>query len=244
MKLQKIVDIMESIAPIDCACEWDNVGLMIGSIDSEVSKIAVSLDFDDNAVEYAISSGADLIITHHPAVFRPIKNVTDSCIINAIKNNIAVYSAHTNLDVAVDGVNYALANKLGLYNCSQYGMLRVGFIEENTLKNVVNSVKKSLQVSALRVVGNLNRRINKVGVLGGSGGDFVKEAFESGCDLFITGECKYDQAKFADKLGISVISAGHFETENPVVHQLAENLQKRIDIEIEEVTPKNVYRTL
>lgn len=244
MKLQKIIDIIETIAPIQDACEWDNVGLMIGLGDSEITKAVVSLDFDDNALDYAIENQAELIITHHPAIFKPLKNITDERIIKAIKNNISVYSAHTNFDAAEGGVNFALADKIGMYNCSQHGMMRVGYIDQDKLENVIQNVKNCLKVSALRIVGELDKPIRKVAVLGGAGGDFIYEAFQNDCDLFITGECKYDQAQNAYKHGIAVIAAGHFETENPSVHKLAEMLKKRINIDIEEVTSKNVFKII
>ena len=244
MKLQKIIEVIETITPVQDACEWDNVGLMIGLRDSEITKAVVSLDFDDNALNYAIENNAELIITHHPAIFRPLKNITDELIIRAIKNNISVYSAHTNFDAAEGGVNYALADRIGMYNCTQYGMLRVGYIDQDSFKNVIQNVKINLDVSGLRVVGDLDKQIRKVAVLGGAGGDFISESCQLGCDLFITGECKYDQAQTAYKNGIAVIAAGHFETENPSVHRLTEMLKKRIDIDIEEVPSKNIYKIL
>ena len=244
MKLQRIIEVLESIAPPELACEWDNVGLMIGLPDNEITKIVISLDFDENAVEYAIKNGAELIITHHPAVFNPLKNITDELIIKVIKNGISVYSAHTNLDAAIGGVNYALAVCVEMFDCTQFEMMRVGFVAEDTFESIVNKVKDNLKVPALRIVGDLNKTIRKVAVLGGSGGSFIQDALNQNCDLFITGECKYDQAQFAFRKGICLISAGHFETENPVVHKLAEMLKKRIDLEIEEVTPKNVFQII
>lgn len=244
MKLQKIIEIIESIAPVEIACEWDNVGLMIGTPDKEISKILISLDFDFNALECAIESKADLIITHHPAIFKPLRSITDERIIKAIENGISVYSAHTNLDAAIGGVNFALSDKLGMFNCTQHGMMRVGMVEEDTFINIINNVKEHLDVSALRVVGDMNSKIRKVAVLGGAGGDFISKACNLKCDLFITGECKYDQAQLADKYGICLIAAGHFETENPVVHKLADKLRNRINTEIIEVVPNNIYRII
>lgn len=244
MKLQKIIDVIETIASPEKACEWDNIGLMIGNVDNEITKIVVSLDFDENAVEYAIKSGAELIITHHPAIFKPIKNITDKLIIKTIQNNIAVYSAHTNLDAAVGGVNYALAECIEMFDCTQYGMMRVGFVKDDTFINIIDNIKKSLNVSALRVVGDFNKTVKKVAVLGGSGGDFISDACELNCDLFITGECKYNQAQLADKKGICLISAGHFETENPVVNKFVNLLKMRLNVDIEEVPSKNIYRII
>ncbi len=242
MKLQKIIEVLESIAPPEIACEWDNVGLMIGLPQNEISKIVISLDFDENAVEYAIENSAELIITHHPAIFNSLKNITDELLIKTIKNDISVYSAHTNLDAAVGGVNYALADSVEMFDCTQIEMMRVGYINEETFSNVIENVKENLKVPALRIVGDLNKTIKKVAVLGGSGGSFIKDAVKQGCDLFITGECKYDQAQLAFREGICLISAGHFETENPVVHKLAEMLKKRVDVDIEEVIPKNIFQ--
>lgn len=244
MKLQKIIEIIETIAPAQDACEWDNVGLMIGSPDNEISKIVISLDFDDNAVEYAVNHKADLIITHHPAIFKPLKNITDQCIIKAIKNDISVFSAHTNLDAAIGGVNFALADKLGMYDCTQYGMMRVGYVTEEKYADIIGKVKQCLEVSALRIVGDVEKSIRKIAVIGGAGGDFVNEAYKLGCDLLITGECKYDQAQNAFKTGISLISAGHFETENPVVSKLCKILQNRLNIDVEEVTPRNIFEII
>ena len=244
MKLQKIIDIMEKIAPIESACDWDNVGLMIGLPDNEISKIVISLDFDDNAVEFAINHNADLIITHHPAIFKPLKSITDKRFVSAIENGISVYSAHTNLDAALEGVNYALADCLEMYNCTQNDMMRIGSIEENSFENVINKIKSQLNVHSVRFVGDLNKVVRKVAVLGGSGGDFITEANKLGCDLFVTGECKYDQAQLADRLGINLIAAGHFETENPVVKKLADILSKRLSIDVEVVPENNIFKTI
>lgn len=244
MKLQKIIDIVEKIAPPEIACEWDNVGLMIGVPGRDVNGIVVSLDFDDNALKTAIECNADLIITHHPAIFKPMSKITDNLIIETIKNNIAVYSAHTNFDSAVNGVNYALADKLKMFNCVQCNMMRVGQINADTLKNVIKNIKDCLHVDGVRYVGDLNKAIKKVAVLGGSGGDFIQLAFEQGCDLLITGECKYNQAQLADNLGICVVAAGHFETEFPAMKRLADLLRLRTDVEITEAKPNNVYKVI
>ena len=244
MKLQKIIDVIEKIAPPENACEWDNVGLMIGNPDCEISRVVISLDFDENAVKTAVENNANLIITHHPAIFKPLSRITDKLIIETIKNDICVYSAHTNFDCAVGGVNYALAEKIEMYDCVQYDMMRVGRIKEASLSNVVNCVKEKLDTSSVRVVGDLDKPIKKVAVLGGSGGDFTSIAFNLGCDLLVTGECKYNDAQEAHKLGISVIAAGHFETEYPAVKKLADVLKTRIDVDIIEAKPFNVYRSI
>ncbi|MBQ2897547.1 MAG: Nif3-like dinuclear metal center hexameric protein [Clostridia bacterium] len=244
MKLQKIIDIIESIAPTEAACEWDNVGLMIGDVNSDIKSIVISLDFDENSLKTAIKHNANLILTHHPAIFKPLDRITDNLIIETIKNGINVYSAHTNFDCAIGGVNYALADKLEMYNCEQFGMMRVGKIDEDLLKNVIERTKKALSTKGVRFVGDLNRKIRKIAVLGGSGGDFIEEAFSLGCDLLVTGECKYNQAQLAHNIGLCIVEAGHFETEYPAMKNLADALRKRIDIDVIETQPNNVFKTI
>lgn len=243
MKLQKIINELEKIAPKHLAEEWDNVGLMIGDVDSEINKILIALDFNSLVLDEAIRMKADLIITHHPVIFNPLKSVTDKNILNAIQNKISIYSMHTNLDNAVNGVNYALAEILNLYNCSQSGMIRWGYCEEKTLAHYVELVKSKLKTDSVRVVGDNNKSIKKIAVLGGSGGSFVEQVCSLGCDLYITGECAYNYAQDAFENDLCVIAAGHFETENPVVNKLKKMLELRIDVEIFESETENVYKS-
>lgn len=244
MKLKKIIGVLESIASPELKEDWDNVGLMIGTEDKDVDKILIALDFNSLVLEEAIKLKANLIITHHPLIFNPLKNITDERILKAIKNDIAVYSMHTNLDNAVNGVNYALSEKLGIYNCLSSGMIRFGYIPETTFGDYIDVVKRELETSSVRTVGNPQKTIRKVAVLGGSGGSMLNDAFPLNCDLYITGECAYNYALDAFERGLCVIAAGHFETENPVVAKLKKMLELRIDAEIFESKVKNIYKTV
>ena len=244
MKLQKIINELEKIAPIELAEDWDNVGLMVGDNESDINKVLIALDFNSLVLEEAIKVKADLIITHHPLIFNPLKSVTDKNILKAIENKISIYSMHTNLDNAVNGVNYALAEILELYNCAQSGMIRWGYCEEQTLSYYVNLVKEKLKTDSVRIVGDNNKNIKKIAVLGGSGGSFVNQVSDLGCDLYITGECAYNYAQDAFENDLCVIAAGHFETENPIVSKLKKILEHRIDAEIIESQTKNIYKSV
>lgn len=244
MKLKKIISVLESIASPELKEVWDNVGLMVGTEDKDVDKILIALDFNSLVLEEAIKLKANLIITHHPLIFNPLKNITDERILKAIKNDIAVYSMHTNLDNAVNGVNYALSEKLGIYNCLSLGMIRFGYIPQTTFGDYIDVVKKELETSSVRTVGNPQKTIRKVAVLGGSGGSMLNDVFSLNCDLYITGECAYNYALDAFERGLCVIAAGHFETENPVVSKLKKMLELRIDAEIFESKVKNIYKTV
>ncbi len=242
MNLQKIIDLMESIAPKELAEEWDNVGLMIDRENKEISTVVTALDFNQEVLDFAINNKADMIITHHPAIFSSLKNITDPLYIKAIKNDICVFSAHTNLDSAAKGVNYVLANSLGLREVCSDEMMRYGRIDECSASEFFEQVKAALGVKALRVSGYTHGRISRVAVLGGSGGDFVKKAAELGCHAYVTGDASYHHAQLAERLGITLICAGHYETENPIAEQLKNLLVERTDLNVLAFCEKNVFK--
>ena len=241
MKISQIAKIVENIAPLDIAEEWDNVGLLVGDEDRDVKKVLVALDINSDIVRQAIECGAELIVTHHPIIFKPLSKIVDNSILKLIENNISVYSAHTNLDNAADGVNKVFADVLKLKNVERYGMLAIGQIEECFVCDFIENVKNSLNVSSLRCSVTDNKKISKVAVLGGSGGDFVQEVLALGCDAFVTGEASYHNAQLAYENNLLLVTAGHFETENPVVDMLCSLLKQNTDVEVIKAKPFNVY---
>ena len=229
MKLKEITDFLETIAPIDTAEEWDNPGLQIGNPNQEVANIVVSLDFTDDVLEFAINNNCQLIITHHPLIFKPLYQISDENIIKAIKNDISVYSAHTNLDVAENGVNDALASALGLTKVKADGILRYGELEkEMSAEEFISYIKDRLNVPFLRI-SEYVKSVKKVGVVGGSGGDFLSLAVDNDCDAFITGEASYHLAEIASKNDIMLVSAGHYETEVLICEHLKTVIQQNFD---------------
>ena len=233
-----VYEYLNSIAPFEKQCEWDNSGFIIGDKNAEVKKIGVVLDITTDAVRYASENGIDLIISHHPVIFRGIKSVTaDNPTYMLIRNGISAICAHTSLDIAKGGVNDALADALGFSNaiplsdCGETEMVRVAEINALSGRQLAKLCADKLSTAAS--VADSGKIIKKVALCGGAGSDFMHEAFDAGCDAYITGEAKHHEFLEAKAIGITLIAAGHFETENPVVAVLADKLKNNFDCEIE-----------
>ncbi|HIV86097.1 MAG TPA: Nif3-like dinuclear metal center hexameric protein [Candidatus Monoglobus merdigallinarum] len=247
-KVREIASYIEELAPQSLAESWDNVGLMVGDFEADVKNVFVTLDATSETVEEAIKHNADMIITHHPLIFTEIRHVTEqdvtgSIIINLIKNNIAVYSAHTNFDIANGGMNDILAEKLGLTNVRSYteeectdnstgrpseNIGRVGVLEQPAeMADFVDYVKNALGCAAISYVGNPSDVVSAAAVCSGSGGDLIYNAYNAGADVYITSEIKHHQASLAIELGLNVIDAGHFETENIICGFMESYLKSR-----------------
>lgn len=230
-KVKDILQFIETIAPTHLKMDWDNVGLLCGRGDQEVRTILVALDPFPHVCDEAVEVGADLLVTHHPLIFEPLKSVTDQTTIGQsiqklIANNIAAINAHTNLDCAEGGVNDTLAERLGLTDISVIGsehLLRVGSFQ-STLLTFLEHVKAKLNCQGLRYVDG-GKPVCRIAVGGGSCGSALPEVIAAGCDTFVTADVKYNQFWDAKAFGINLIDAGHFQTENPVCGVLAEKLQ-------------------
>ena len=238
-----ILDYIESIAPRHMAESWDNVGLLCGRKAKPVSKILVALDPFRNVIDEAIEIGADLIVTHHPLIFgEELKAVNENtetgrCLLTLMENGIAAINAHTNLDQAPGGVNDVLARKLELFNVEvlnpcgttesgePWGLIRMGEVPEQPLDNFLNRVKTLLGCEGLRYV-NGGKPVRKVCVGGGSCAGAMYEVAAAGCDTFVTADVKYNQFRTAYEMGLNLIDAGHFHTENPTMPILAEKLRQ------------------
>ena len=239
-----ILKFVETLAPRAMKMEWDNVGLLCGSKNTEVTKVLVALDPFEGVCHEAAETGAQLIVTHHPLIFRPQKAVTDETSIGRsimflCRNGISAINAHTNLDQVSGGVNDVLAEKLGLQNIQiinpvdGYGLLRCGDVEQQPLETFLATVKEALGCDGMRYV-NSSNPVCKVAVGGGSCADEMMEAFAAGCDTFVTADIKYNQFWDAYDIGMNLIDAGHFYTENPVVAVLAEKIAAAFpEIEVE-----------
>ena len=240
--VKDILDFIESIAPRSLAMEWDNVGLLCGQADKDVKKVLVALDPFTSVCEEAVKMGADLLLTHHPLIFQPLTAVTDNstvgrAVMTLIKNNIAAINAHTNLDCADGGVNDTLAETLQLTNIQKVpadpdGLLRQGEVKTQELDAFLDRVEHALGCNGLRYVSG-GKKVQKVAVGGGACGSELQEVIDAGCDTFVTADVKYNQFCDAKELGINLIDAGHFATENPVVAVLARKLQAQFhDLEV------------
>lgn len=240
-----ILNYIETLAPRALKMDWDNVGLNCGSRNAPVTKILVALDPFEHVCAEAAQWGADLLVTHHPLIFRPIPMVTDDAAItrglmDLIRHNISHICAHTNLDCAPGGVNDALASVLGLENVEPLGayggMMRCGTVSEQSLDTFLAFVKDTLHCDGLRYCDG-GKPVRKVAVGGGSCSDGMYDAILAGCDTFVTSDVKYNGFWDAKEQGLNLIDAGHFHTENPVVAVLAAKLQSQfpeIEVKISE----------
>ena len=223
------------LAPRPLAADWDNVGLLAGRADREVRKILVALDITEAVVEEAEPMGADLIVSHHPLIFHPVRSVTDRdpagrLLLRLVEAGLSAVCMHTNLDAAGGGVNDALAAALGLEEAapvSEGGIERVGTLPEAlALPEFLAKVKAALSPNGMRYTDG-GRPIRKVAVGGGACGDFLWEAAALGCDAFVTADLKYNHFLDAQALGLTVIDAGHFPTEDVVCPVLERYLGER-----------------
>ena len=237
-----ILQFVESLAPRAMKMDWDNVGLLCGRRNREVKKILVALDPFQNVIEEAIDIGADCIVTHHPLIFRnPLMAVnedseTGRCVLALIEHGIAAINAHTNYDLTPGGINDILAQTLGLSDIMvinpegtdaeglPFGLLRCGTVKEQPLSAFLASVKQNLHCDGLRYVDS-GKPVCKVAVGGGSCADEMGDALAAGCDTFVTADVKYNQFRTAYDLGLNLIDAGHFHTENPAMPVLAEKIR-------------------
>ena len=245
-----ILSYLETLAPRSMKMDWDNVGLLCGGKSRPVTKVLVALDPFEGVCKEAVQWGAELILTHHPLIFSPLKSVTDETAIGRSvqllsANSISAINAHTNLDCAPGGVNDCLAQTLGLRDVQviapsgidelgrPWGLLRQGTVEAQLLSDFLPKVKSALNCEGLRYV-NGGKPVHRVAVGGGACASELLDAVNAGCDTFVTADVKYNQFWDAKDLGLNLIDAGHFPTENPVTALLAE----KIAAQFPEVTVK------
>ncbi len=237
-KIADILRIVGRLVPETLAEDWDNVGLQTGSIEWPAKGIVLSLDADLSLLEKAKEVDANVVITHHPLVFTPLKRLNldtpvGRVLERAVIDRIAIYSAHTNLDIVEGGVNDTLADRIGLLNKSIFaGFGRIGELAApETTGRIAERIKADFSIPYVTTVGSRDKLIKTVAVCGGSGGSLVRDAAESGADLLITGDVKYHAAKDAEAYGLSVIDIGHFASEALVLPVLASLIKNTLEEE-------------
>ena len=225
MIANKLFRVIEKTAPLFLQEKYDNAGLLVGDSSQEVNKALLSLDVTEEVVKEALEIGADVIISHHPLIFTPLKNITYSndiqrAVALAIKNDILIYSAHTNLDSVTDGVSFKMGEKMSLQDMELlvsstergvgYGVIG-NLSEEIDLERFLLSVKQIFGVSMLRYT-KLDRPIRKVALCGGSGSSFIKNAIKAKADVYVSADFKYHDFFIAEN-HLSMVDIGHFESE-------------------------------
>lgn len=228
MKIKEILEALEQFAPLPLQEDWDNAGLQIGLTETEVSGALLCLDVNEEIVDEAIRKGCNVIVSHHPLLFRGLKQISDTSmvprvVIKAVKNDIAIISMHTNMDNALDGVNFKIAEKLGLRNiqflksndsAQTAGSGTVGELPEAmNSEDFVRLVKKTFGCGCVMTNELLTRPIRKVAMCGGAGAFLLDDAISQGADAFITGEMHYHEY-FAHEQEIQILVIGHYESEH------------------------------
>ena len=242
--VREIYQYLDGLAPFSLQMDFDNAGFLVGRGDRQVKKLLVALDITQEVAEEAVELGAELIVSHHPVIFHPAKSVTDGdpdgrILLTLIEGGVAAICAHTNLDAVTGGVNDALAQALGLTQIEQlhqdgvdpagrpYGIGRVGAVAgaPKYAPEFAAFVKEALGANGVRYV-DARRPVRRVAVGGGACADMLREALALGCDTFVTADVKYNGFLDAKALGVNLIDAGHYPTEQVVVPVLAKWLRR------------------
>ena len=228
--VSEILEFFESFAPVGTAMDFDNVGLLIGDKSAEVSRALLTLDITAETVDEAAALGCELIISHHPVIFQPLKriNIRDAAYMLA-NRGISAVCMHTNLDLSEEfGVNTALADALGVKNLRRSAVgecLFIGELEERTdILSFAQSAKAALGCEGLRYT-DAKPAVKTVAVSSGAGGSEIFAAAEEGADVLVTGEIKHHEINAANALGVDVIDAGHFKSEDIVIFPLKKRLE-------------------
>ena len=250
----EITKYIESKFPKEAAYDWDNVGLQVGSLNHKVLKVLIALDVTKEVVKEAIEHKVDLIISHHPLIFKPIMNLQSETprgwiITNLIKHSISLYSMHTNYDVSDGGMNDAFSKKLGLTNLQvldeSENIGRIGEIKEISFDDFVKLLKSTFSFTDIKLIGDHKTSIKKVALSLGSGSHHMSFAKRKNCDVFLTGDVTYHTALDAIQMGLTILDIGHYAEvifKDSIFDDLSE---KFLDIEfIKSNVNTNPYKVL
>ena len=241
MKIKQVLNALEQFAPLPLQESWDNAGLQLGLTEAEVSGALLCLDVNEQIVDEAIAKGCNLVVSHHPLLFRGLKQISGAdyvqrTVIKALKNDIVVASMHTNMDNARGGVNWKMAEKLGLQECSFFAQKTVGSIEAGSgvigllpekmaAADFIAMVKQRFGVDCAQCNELLERPVRKVALCGGAGDFLLDDAERLGADAFITGEMHYHQY-FGHEQSIQICVIGHYQSEQYTAEIFREIIQR------------------
>ena len=229
MKIKQVLSALEQFAPLPLQESWDNAGLQLGLTEAEVSGALLCLDVTEAIIDEAINKGCNLVVSHHPLLFRGLKQIAglndvQRTVMKAIKNDICVVSMHTNMDNAQDGVNWKIAERLGLTDVKFFAQKNVdgvtcgsGVIGElpapMPARDFVMNVKQCLEAQSAACNELLQRPVRRVAICGGAGDFLLEEAIAQEADAFITGEMHYHQY-FGHEQQVQICVVGHYESEH------------------------------
>lgn len=260
MICKDIINVIEQDYPRRFALEWDNVGLLAGRTGKDVSTIYVALDATDEVILEAIELGVDMLITHHPLIFTPMKSVTDeefvsSRLVNLIQNDISYYAMHTNYDVLRMGE--LAGEKLGIHdaeilehtyteNEKKYGIGIVSdLLNPTTIREYCEIIKNSFSVDTVKVFGDLDRVVKRIAISPGSGKHMTEEVLKCGGELLITGDIDHHEGIDAVAQGVTIIDAGHYGIEKIFIEDMAKYLNKKFEsVEVKRAIDHSPFRVV
>ena len=235
MKARQVADIIESFAPLDTQESWDNAGFCIGSPSAEVKGVMVGFDCTPALIDEAVAAGCNMIVTHHPLIFKGVKKIdpesfTGAAIVSAIKHDMVVYAAHTNADKAADGVSWLMAGKLGLQDVQPLGEDGLGVVgnlpRAVDSKTFIDMVKKAFCLPFVRCSKPLPTPVRRVAMCGGAGGSMIEEAQAAGADAYLCGDISYHN--FFTAAGFMLLDVGHYDSDIDIVEKLFGLLSEKI----------------
>ncbi len=260
MLCSKLIEILEKLAPAACACDWDNVGLLVGRSKKEIKKVYIALDGDERAIEEAVDCGADLLLTHHPIIFKPLNRINDSDFIagrlmKLIQNDICCYAMHTNFDAAPGCMADAAAGILGLTKTNvleiegtvktditegsaetAYGIGKTGYLEHPvTVRELAGLVKERFGLGFVTIYGeqDIKEPVAFVAISPGAGSSMIKPALKAGVEVLITGDIGHHSGTDAAANHMAVIDAGHYGLEYLFLDYMEDFLKKKAGEELE-----------
>ena len=230
MKISEIYEYIDSFAPFDSCEEYDNSGLLVGNPETEISRALVSLDVTKAVIDEAVRENCGLIISHHPVIFEPLRAIPSNSLPYLLcRNEIAVLSAHTNLDIAAGGVNDWLTGRIGLEDVKPFGedgLGRIGVAGKKDLSEFLFLLRDRLNCKGMRYTRGA-KDVEKVAVCCGAGGFLLDDAVKSGADTFVTADIKYSVMLEAADRGLNLIDAGHYATENGFIPEFCRKLNEK-----------------
>lgn len=240
VKQAEIIDFLNKVAPLQLAESYDNVGLLLGESQKDVHKVLVTLDVDEMVVQEAKAIGAEMILSHHPLIFTPLKRITGEdglsrTVMALLKNDISLISMHTNFDSVKFGLGDAFLDKLAdtLHRASlegneENGIGRIADMKEPALfEMLLKKIKQAFGLHSLRYIGDEKKIIRKIAVVNGGGAEYVYAAKEQGADCFVSGDIKYHQARFAYENDIAFVEVPHYNAEIMFCGMMKELLAKQ-----------------
>lgn len=238
MKVSDIISAIEEFAPLRIQEKWDNSGLLIGTPEDEVHGVLVGFDCTPELIDEAVSVGADMVVTHHPLIFRGLKRIRKDdpvglAVIKAVSAGVAVYAAHTTADKVMEGVSGAMARKLGLKNVEilvpEDGDTGLGVIGDlpspMSAEEAVAFVKKAFSLKVARVSRPIDGKISRIAMCGGSGADMISDALAAGAQMYLSGDISYHNFFTPD--GLMIMNIGHFESEIDITGILFSVIRKK-----------------